>query len=73
MFEYKAPLPETEAAFLFVRAMAGVPASFRHDLRSACMPSWRQRSAPWPHALLRALIQLNAVRREFMGHSQRGQ
>lgn len=36
MFEYKTPLRETEAAFLFVRGNAASSASFRHDPRSAC-------------------------------------
>jgi hypothetical protein len=35
MFEYKAPLRETEAAFLFVRMNAAAAASFGHDHRSA--------------------------------------
>lgn len=36
MFEYKTPLRETEAAFLFVRMNAAPAASFGHDRRSAC-------------------------------------
>lgn len=35
MFEYETPLPETEAAFLFVRVNAARLASFRHDHGSA--------------------------------------
>jgi hypothetical protein len=39
MFEYKTPLRETEAAFLFARINAASLASFRHDPRSASRSS----------------------------------
>jgi hypothetical protein len=35
MFENETPLPETEAAFSFVRGNAARGASFRHDLAPA--------------------------------------
>lgn len=70
--EYKTPLRETEAAFLFVRVIAAQAASFRHDPRSACEAREPAGSLPGAALISRALIQLNAIAREFMGHSRRG-